>query len=169
LGFSFQFRTLRSALDDLCADPSHELITEQRLTRPPDEVFPFFSDPANLEKITPSFLRFRILGATTPHIGNGTLINYGLRLHGIPLRWQSRIELWKPNHMFVDVQTRGPYTLWHHTHEFEPADGGTVIRDRVRYRLPFGALGDLVAGRMVRRDLEALFDFRRQRIQEFIP
>ena len=71
--------------------------------------------------------------------------------------------------MFVDVQTRGPYTLWHHTHEFEPADGGTVIRDRVRYRLPFGALGDLVAGRMVRRDLEAVFDFRRQRIQEFIP
>jgi uncharacterized protein (TIGR01777 family) len=169
LGFSFQFCTLRSALDDLCADPSHELITEQRLTRPPDEVFPFFSDPANLEKITPSFLRFRILGAPTPHIGNGTLINYALRLHGIPLRWQSRIDLWKPNHMFVDVQTRGPYTLWHHTHEFEPADGGTVIRDRVRYRLPFGALGDLVAGRMVRRDLEAVFDFRRQRIQEFIP
>jgi ligand-binding SRPBCC domain-containing protein len=150
------------------ADPSHELIVEQRLARPPEQVFPFFSDPANLEKITPAFLRFHVLGMTTAHIGDGTLINYALRLHGIPLRWQSRIESWKPNRMFVDVQTRGPYTLWHHTHEFEPDDGGTVMRDRVRYRLPFGALGDLIAGWMVRRDLEAVFDFRRQRIQELV-
>jgi len=168
LGFSFQFSTLRSALDDLCADTSHELITEQRLSRPPDEVFPFFSDPANLEQITPSFLRFRVLGATTPHLGNGTLIDYALRLHGIPLRWQSLIESWMPNRAFVDVQTRGPYALWRHTHEFEAVDGGTVIRDRVRYRLPCGALGDLIAGSMVRRDLEAVFDFRRQRIEELL-
>ena len=168
LGYSFQFPTLRRALDDLCADPSHELIVEQKLPHSPEEVFPFFSDPANLEKITPPFLRFRILGTTTPRVGNGTLINYALRLHGVPLRWQSRIELWKLNHMFVDVQTRGPYALWHHTHEFEPADAGTVIRDHVRYRLPFGALGNLLAGWMVRRDLEAVFDFRRQRIQEIL-
>jgi ligand-binding SRPBCC domain-containing protein len=166
LGYAFQFPTLRSALEDLCADRNHELIIEQKLTHAPNAVFPFFSDPANLEKITPPFLRFRVLGATTPRIGDGTLINYALRLHGMPLRWQSRIESWKPSDMFVDVQTRGPYAFWHHTHEFHPADGGTVIRDRVRYRLPFGALGDLVAGWMVRRDLEAVFNYRRQRIQE---
>jgi hypothetical protein len=145
-----------------------ELRAEQWLARPPEQVFPFFADPANLEKITPPFLRFRILGATTPRIGSGTLIDYALRLHGLPLRWQSRIESWQPNRVFVDVQTHGPYSLWHHTHEFEPADGGTVMRDRVRYRLPFGALGDLVAGGSVRRDLEAIFEFRRKRIQELI-
>jgi uncharacterized protein (TIGR01777 family) len=168
LGYAFQFPTLRSALDDLCADPSHELLTEQQLPHSPGEVFPFFSDPANLEKITPPFLRFRVLGTTTPQIGSGTLINYALRLHGIPLRWQSRIESWAPNRQFVDMQTRGPYTLWHHTHEFEPDDAGTIIRDRVRYRLPFGALGELLAGWLVRRDLDAVFDYRRQQIQELM-
>jgi len=168
LGFVFRFPTLRSAIEELCADPSHELFVEQRLARRPEEVFPFFSDPGNLEKITPAFLRFKLLGTTTPQIGNGTLISYALRLHSIPLRWQSRIESWTPNRMFVDVQTRGPYTLWHHTHEFEPDDGGTLIRDRVRYRLPFGALGDVIAGWLVRRDLDAIFDFRRRRIEELM-
>jgi hypothetical protein len=152
-----------------CADLSHQLIVEQRLARPPEEIFPFFSDPANLEQITPPFLRFRVRGMTTAQIGNGTLIDYALRLHGIPLRWQSRIESWVPNRMFVDVQTRGPYALWHHTHEFEPdGGGGTIIRDRVRHRLPFGALGDAIGRALVRRDLEAIFDFRRKRIQELL-
>jgi uncharacterized protein (TIGR01777 family) len=168
LGFAFRYPTVRSALADLCADSSHELIVEQRLARPPAEVFPFFSDPANLGRITPAFLRFRVLGTTTTEMGNGTLINYALRLHGIPLRWQSRIESWAPPRVFIDTQTRGPYALWHHTHEFEPDDGGTIIRDRVRYRLPFGALGDWIGNGLVRRDLAAIFDFRRQRIQELL-
>jgi uncharacterized protein (TIGR01777 family) len=168
LGYSFQYPTLRSALDDLCADQSHELLVEQRLARLPERVFPFFADPKNLEQITPDFLRFKVLGTTTGQIGDGTLINYALRLHGIPLRWQSRIESWAPNRQFVDMQTRGPYTLWHHTHEFEPDDGGTIIRDRVRYRLPFGALGELLAGWLVRRDLDAVFEYRRQQIQELM-
>jgi len=168
LGFAFRYPTVRSALEDLCADLNHELIVEQRLTRSPEEIFPFFSDPANLEQITPAFLRFRVLGTTTAEVGNGTLINYALRLHGIPLRWQSRIESWGPPRVFVDAQTRGPYKLWHHTHEFEPDDGGTIIRDRVRYRLPFGALGDWIGGGLVRRDLEAIFDLRRRRIPEVL-
>jgi uncharacterized protein (TIGR01777 family) len=168
LGFAFRYPGVRAALDDLCVDPSHELLVEQRLARPPQEVFPFFSDPRNLERITPDFLRFRVLGATTDRIGNGTLIDYALRLHGIPVRWQSRIESWEPNRRFVDLQTRGPYSLWHHAHEFEPDGGGTIVRDRVRYRLPLGALGELIAGRLVRRDLEAVFECRRRRIGELI-
>jgi uncharacterized protein (TIGR01777 family) len=168
LGFTFRHLTLRSALEELCAEPGHELVLEQRIDRRPEQVFPFFADPTNLEKITPDFLRFRVLRSTTREIGDGTLIDYALHLHGLPLRWQSRIETWKPDRVFVDVQTRGPYALWHHTHEFEPDGSGTVIRDRVRYRLPFGALGDLVAGWMVRRDLQAVFDFRRQRIEELV-
>lgn len=166
LEFTFRHPTLRGALEDLCADPGHELWVEQRLARPPEQIFSFFSDPRNLEEITPDFLRFRILGMTTREVAEGTLIDYALRLHGIPLRWQSRIESWVPNRLFVDVQARGPYASWHHTHEFEPDDGGTIVRDRVRYRLPLGALGELAAGWLVSRDLDALFDFRRRRIQE---
>ncbi|HWP66260.1 MAG TPA: TIGR01777 family oxidoreductase [Candidatus Limnocylindria bacterium] len=168
LGFTFRHSTLRDALDELCADPDHEISVEQRLTRPREEVFSFFSDPWNLEKITPDFLRFRILGMTTREVTEGTLIDYALRLHGIPLRWQSRIESWVPNRQFVDVQTRGPYASWHHTHEFESDDGGTIIRDRVRYRLPLGALGELAAAWLVNRDLKAVFDFRRRRIEELM-
>jgi ligand-binding SRPBCC domain-containing protein len=168
LDFAFGHPTLRGALEALCADPVHELCVEQRLAGPPEQVFSFFSDPRNLEKITPDFLRFRILGMTTAEVAEGSLIDYVLRLHGIPLRWQSRIESWLPNRKFVDVQTRGPYASWHHTHEFEPDDGGTIIRDRVRYRLPHGALGELAAGWLVSRDLDAVFDFRRRRIQELM-
>jgi len=113
-------------------------------------------------------LRFRVLGMTTREVVEGTLIDYALRLHGIPLRWQSRIESWVPNRKFVDVQTRGPYASWRHTHEFESDDGGTIIRDRVRYRLPLGALGELAAGWLVDRDLDAVFDFRRRRIEELM-
>jgi uncharacterized protein (TIGR01777 family) len=168
MGFSFRFATLRDALSDLCADLGHELVAEQRLAGRPEEVFAFFSDPANLEKITPDFLRFHVRATSTEQLGHGTLIDYALRLHGIPVRWQSRIDAWEPNRKFVDVQTRGPYALWQHTHEFEPADGGTVIRDRVRYRLPMGALGELLAGRLVRRDLDAIFEFRRRRIEQLL-
>jgi len=167
-GDGFDLPRLERAVREMGADASRELIVEQRLARPPEEVFAFFSDPANLEQITPAFLRFRVLGTTTSQIGNGTLINYALRLHGIPLRWQSRIESWAPPRVFVDTQTRGPYALWHHTHEFEADDGGTIIRDRVRYRLPLGALGNWIGGGLVRLDLAAIFDFRRQRIQELL-
>lgn len=166
LGFFFRFPTLRKALADLCGDPGHEIVAEQWVAQPPERVFSFFSDPANLEKITPTFLHFRVLSASTPRPAEGTLIDYALSLHGLPMRWRSRIEEWVPNRKFVDVQLRGPYRLWHHTHEFEPLDGGTLIRDRVRYQLPFGALGDVFGGFLVRRDLDAIFDFRRRRIQE---
>jgi ligand-binding SRPBCC domain-containing protein len=166
LGFSFCFPTLASALDNLCSDASREIIREFWLARPPEQVFRFFSNPRNLERITPDFLRFRVLGTNTAEVGEGTLIDYRLALHGLPLRWQSRIESWQPNRSFVDVQVRGPYRVWHHTHEFEPADGGTIVRDRVRYALPFGPLGELFGGPFVAKDLDAIFDFRRERITE---
>lgn len=145
---------------------TNELLAEQRIPLPPDRVFAFFADPTNLERITPPFMHFQVLRASTPTIQEGTLIDYKLRVHGFPMRWRSRIECWKPGREFVDVQLRGPYRLWHHTHQFEPLDGGTLIRDRVRYRLPLGALGDLVAGTMVRKDVETIFAFREKAIRE---
>lgn len=94
-------------------------------------------------------------------MGAGSLLDYRLRLHGFPIRWQTRIEIWEPPHRFVDVQARGPYKLWEHTHLFEPdGEGGTVIHDRVRYSIPYGPLGALAERLFVRRDLKRIFDYR---------
>jgi uncharacterized protein (TIGR01777 family) len=166
LGCSFRHRELGAALVDLTRDPATTFVTEQWVPRPPEEVFAFFGDAHNLERITPPFLKFRILGVSTPTLRTGTRIDYRLSLHGVPVRWQSLIQEWNPVRSFVDTQTRGPYHRWEHTHEFEPCDGGTVIRDRVHYELPIGALGAVVAGGFVANDLRRIFTYRRQVIRE---
>lgn len=131
--------------------------TELWLPRPRAEVFSFFADAANLERITPPWLSFHILTPGPIEMREGTLIDYRLSVRGIPLRWRTRIELWQPPEGFVDVQLRGPYRLWHHTHEFEERDGGTLCRDRVRYAVPGGWLVDRL---LVRRDVERIFRHR---------
>ncbi len=144
----------------------HLLRREQHLPAPPAEVFPFFADAGNLEAITPAWLRFAIVPPRPTDMGMGTLIEYRLRLHGISVSWLTRIEEWIPGERFVDVQLRGPYALWHHTHEFE-ADGadGTLMRDTVRYALPYGPLGEVAHRLFVARDLAAIFDFRTGRVR----
>ena len=140
----------------------HVLRREQRLPGPPGAVFPFFADAGNLEAITPGWLAFRIVTPRPIEMHVGALIEYRLRLHGVPVSWLTRIEEWEPGVRFVDAQLRGPYALWHHTHEFE-ADGdgdGTIVRDTVRYALPFGVFGGLAHLAFVRRDLEKIFDYR---------
>lgn len=165
-GFTFRWPELAPALDDLCGDPAHELIFEQWVPRTVDEVFPFFSDARNLEKITPDFLKFNVLKVTPETLGEGTTIDYKLVLRGLPLRWRSVIEEWVPGKKFVDRQVKGPYALWHHTHEFEPARGGTLLRDRVRFAVPIGALGDVVAGGFVMSDVQKIFAYRHEKIEE---
>lgn len=151
----------------LMSSPGEQILEcEQWLPEPPAQLFPFFADARNLEQITPAFLRFRVLGMSSATVGEGTLIDYRLRLRGVPLRWRSRIEDWQPGRCFVDRQLRGPYALWHHTHLFAPCRGGTLMIDRVRYRLPLGLLGRIVAGRLVAADLDVIFDHRRQRLEE---
>jgi ligand-binding SRPBCC domain-containing protein len=139
----------------------HVLRREQRLPGAPADVFPFFADAHNLEAITPPWLGFRVATPRPIGMSAGALIEYRLRLRGVPLRWRTRIAVWDPPRRFVDVQLSGPYRLWHHTHDFEPAgDGGTVMRDTVRYALPLGPVGALAHALVVRRDLAAIFDFR---------
>jgi ligand-binding SRPBCC domain-containing protein len=143
----------------------HVLRREQRLPGAPAEVFPFFADAGNLEAITPDWLGFRIVTPRPIDMRVGALIEYRLRLHGVRVSWLTRIEEWEPDVRFVDAQLSGPYRLWHHTHEFEPdGAGGTVMRDTVRYALPFGPLGALARRLIVARDLEAIFDFRAERV-----
>jgi len=141
----------------------HILEREQRIPAPPGDVFPFFEDAYNLEDITPPFLGFRVVTARPIDMRAGALIEYRLKLHGVPVRWKTQIESFDPPHTFTDVQLSGPYKLWHHTHVFEPdGRGGTIMRDRVLYELPFGPLGEVAHALFVRRDLRRIFDFRQE-------
>jgi ligand-binding SRPBCC domain-containing protein len=143
----------------------HTLRREQRLPGPPADVFAFFGDAGNLEAITPPWLRFEVVTPRPIPMRVGTLIEYRLALHGLPLRWLTRIEAWEPGERFVDVQLAGPYGLWHHAHEFAPdGNGGTLMRDVVRYALPAWPLGELAHRLFVRRDLERIFAFRRAEV-----
>jgi ligand-binding SRPBCC domain-containing protein len=144
----------------------HVLRREQRLEASPEALFGFFADPANLEAITPPVLRFRLITPAPVEMGPGTFLQYALRLHGVPVRWDTLIQSWEPPHRFVDVQVRGPYRLWHHTHELEPLDGGaaTLMRDTVRYAIGLGPFGEAARRTLVRRDLRAIFDFRAERV-----
>jgi ligand-binding SRPBCC domain-containing protein len=142
---------------------------EQRIARPLPEVFEFFSRAANLERITPSWLRFSILGAQPVEVSAGTVIPYRLRLHGLPLIWVSQIEEFEHDRLFADRQLIGPYKLWHHRHEFEGDDRQTVIRDEVQYELPLGRLGSLADRLLVRGDVERIFAYRRETIERLLP
>jgi len=139
--------------------------TELWLPRPRHEVFPFFADARNLEALTPPWLKFEVLTPAPIAMRPGTLIDYRIRVHGLPIRWRTEIVEWQPPHQLVDVQLRGPYTLWHHTHTFMERDGGTLCLDCVRYR-PRG--GTLIDWLFVRRDVERIFQFRQQRMQELL-
>jgi ligand-binding SRPBCC domain-containing protein len=148
--------------------PSHILKRSQVIELPRDKVFDFFADAANLEAITPPELRFSILTPQPIDIRRGTLIDYRLRLYGIPIRWRTEITDWDPPYSFVDRQIRGPYAEWVHTHSFEAADDKTtVMSDEVRYRLPLGMLSDL-GHFIVRRQLERIFGFRAEAIEQML-
>jgi len=141
----------------------YEFYQETRLSAPIDEVFEFFSNAQNLERITPKFLNFRILTPTPVIIKKGTLIDYRIRIHGIPMRWRTRISAWDPPYRFVDEQLKGPYRSWIHEHTFERADAenATIMRDRVRYSILFGRLAHF----MVKKDINSIFRYRTEVIR----
>jgi ligand-binding SRPBCC domain-containing protein len=140
----------------------------QRLEADIATVFQFFSAARNLERLTPGWLSFEVLSPEPIDLQEGTVIDYRLRLHGLPLRWRSRIESWEPPHAFVDRQVRGPYRLWHHRHEFAAVGSGTEMRDTVQYALPFGPAGRVSHALLVRRDLRRIFDYRHREINRWL-
>ncbi|MEJ7876548.1 MAG: SRPBCC family protein [Solirubrobacterales bacterium] len=144
------------------------LAREQFFPYPVEEVFEPFSRAENLQALTPPWLHFRITTKLPIEMREGALIEYRLRFHGVPVRWRTEIEVWEPPHRFVDLALKSPFALWHHTHTFEAVEGGTVARDRVRYRVGFGPAGEAAHGLLVGRDLERIFDFRRRAIEDLI-
>ena len=142
--------------------PEHVLRATLRVPRPRDDVFPFFALAENLGRITPPEMAFRIRTPLPIAMDAGTLIDYTIGIHGIPMRWRTRIAEWNPPHHFVDEQLRGPYRQWIHRHTFvEDGPAATVMHDEVRYRLPLGILGEMVHP-LIRRQLRRIFTYRQR-------
>jgi ligand-binding SRPBCC domain-containing protein len=149
----------------MMGDKTYTLAFTQQVARPLPEVFSFFSRAENLEELTPPWLNFKICKAEPQPVQKGTLINYSLRVHGLPLRWTSEIVEWEPPHRFVDLQLRGPYKLWRHEHRFEARDDGTLISDTINLLLPLGFLGQIAYKIKVHSDLQEIFAFRREKVR----
>jgi ligand-binding SRPBCC domain-containing protein len=137
----------------------------QRVEVPIEQAFGFYVNALNLEPLTPPWLHFEVTTPGEVTMLPGALLDYRLKLHGVPVRWQTRIEAWEPPVRFVDSQIKGPYSLWEHTHLFErDGEAAAIIHDRVRYAMPLGPLGALAHLLFVRRDLERIFDYRSEAV-----
>ncbi|MFM1919363.1 MAG: hypothetical protein RLZZ303_997 [Candidatus Hydrogenedentota bacterium] len=144
-----------------------KLESTQEVPAPLEEVWPFFATPANLERMTPDTLRMGIITPGELVMKEGALFDYVIRMRGVPMRWTTLITACEPPHRFIDVQLRGPYSYWHHTHTFERREGGgTILRDEVLYGMPFGPLGLVAHALMVKRDLNQIFQYRRKVIED---
>ena len=147
---------------------TYRLIREKVIACPLDEVFAFFADARNLEALTPPWLRFEILTPGEIEMRVGSIIQYALRVHCLPVHWTTAITVWNPPFEFVDVQLRGPYVMWHHRHTFESVGNSTRMIDDLNYRLPLGWIGRAMHSLMVRRDLKTIFDYREQTIKQLL-
>ena len=143
---------------------TYSLHASMRLPVARKKVFAFFADAANLGKITPPEVGFQMRTAGRIEMRAGALIDYTIRLRGSPIQWRTEITRWEPPHEFVDMQLRGPYAMWVHTHRFLEEGDETVIEDHVRYALPFGVLGRL-AHPLVRRQLARIFEYRQVEVE----
>ncbi len=147
---------------------AHILIRSLTLNLPRKEVFDFFADARNLERITPPELHFHITTPQPLEIKQGALIDYKLKLRGFPVRWRTEISIWNPPHSFTDRALKSPYKQWIHRHTFtELGENKTLIEDEVKYRLPLEPFGDL-AHWIVRRELNHIFDFRQKAVEEIL-
>ena len=147
---------------------AHRLDRTQLVPLPVEDAFAFFADAGNLEALTPPWLRFRILTPRPIAMRMGTTIEYVLSLHRVPVRWRTEIVDFEPGRRFADNQIDGPFRLWLHTHTFEEHEGGTLIRDTVLYRMPYGAVGAIAHRVLVARDLERIFDYRRDAVSRLL-
>ena len=157
----------RSAPISTMSEP-RRIERSQLVTSALEESFAFFADAYNLEALTPPWLRFRILTARPIPMEKGATIEYVLTTHRLPVRWRTEISEWEPGRRFIDRQVEGPFRLWEHTHAFEQQPDGTMIRDTVLYRMPYGPLGEIAHRIVIARDLERIFDYRRDAVERLL-
>ncbi len=144
----------------------HILERKQIIYRPRDEVFEFFADAKNLERITPPELNFKITTLEPIEIQKWTIIDYKLKLRGLPITWKTEISQWNPPFDFIDSALKSPYKQWIHLHKFSVGDNGeTIMEDIVRYRLPFEPFGD-VAHFYVKKELNYIFNYRYKIVEQ---
>lgn len=163
-GFSFQYEDLSSCLEDVIGKTDGDcayLNQKQWVSKNIEDVWEFFSSEKNLERITPEFLNFQVEKLSTPKIQKGSLIDYRLKIHGVPVKWRTKITSFEPQRYFQDIQLRGPYKVWHHCHYFDRLGEGTLIIDHIKFKVPFGKIGGLIAYPFVRKDVEKIFQYRR--------
>ena len=147
----------------------YTLKREQKISKGISEVFDFFSRPENLAAITPPKMKFNILTPSPIEMKEGALIDYTVSILGFPIRWRTLITKYDPPNLFVDQQLKGPYSLWHHTHTFtEISDTETLIKDIVVYAIPFGFIGRIVHSIYIKRDLDKIFSYRKNKIADLL-
>ncbi|MBP9706139.1 MAG: TIGR01777 family oxidoreductase [Oligoflexales bacterium] len=164
-GFKFNYTTIEQALDSLYSEKmpnSFILLQKQWVPFKRDQVWDFFSSEKNLERITPPWLNFKVVKKSSNEIENGTLIDYRLKIHGIPVAWQSEIIDFEAPNQFVDKQLKGPYKLWHHRHAFVELADGTLLIDLIHFSLPVGMLGAIFGMPLAKIDLNKIFNYRKK-------
>ena len=144
-------------------DKGHRLTTDMFVPLPIENVFDFFADANQLERITPPWLGFQILTEAPIQMHSGALLDYKLKLRGVPIKWRTEICSWEPPNSFIDQQLRGPYKRWYHKHVFEATEGGTNVYDDVHYIVPFGGLVNRL---FVQKELEKIFSYRQEQLQK---
>ena len=145
----------------------HILVKETVINRPLKEVFDFFSKAENLNEITPPDMQFQILTALPINIQKGTLIDYKIKVNGIPFKWKTLISTWEPPHRFVDEQLKGPYNTWIHEHTFEERDGKTYMKDVVKFKSPGWILEPLINSLFIEKKVKGIFEYREKKLNEF--
>jgi ligand-binding SRPBCC domain-containing protein len=150
------------------SDPLRRIERSQHVPLPRDDAFAFFADAYNLGALTPPWLGFRIVTPRPIPMRRGTTIEYVLTTRRVPVRCRTEIVEWEPGRRFVDTQLKGPFRLWEHTHAFEERPDGTLIHDTVLYRMPYGPLGAIAHRLLVARDLERVFDYRRDAVERLL-
>lgn len=139
----------------------YKLNSEIKVPYPIETVYPFFNRPENLEPLTPKFLNFKILTPSPIEMRQGAIIDYEIKLFGIPMRWTTIINNYNPPNEFVDIQLKGPYSLWHHKHIFKPAGkNATLIIDELTYKMPFGILGKIAHFLFTKHMVKKIFTHR---------
>lgn len=160
--FKFNYPTIESAMEDVCNGTVKEA---QFISRPVHEIISFFRTPENLSKLTPKEMNFKMLEGSDPEVKDKAIFNYQFNKYGLPMKWQSRIEDDENEAVFIDIQTKGPYKKWVHTHEFHSSKNGTLILDKVKYNMPFGILGNLALP-IVQKDISKIFEYRKKALNE---